>query len=65
MTATEQQLADGVRITGLARDVQRCRVVAIIKARAAAHRAKKNNIIASLIADDLDELVNEINATAK
>lgn len=60
---TLEELCESSRIVGTARDIQRCRIVAIIKARAAAHRAKKNNIIANLIATDLDELVKEITAT--
>ena len=65
MTRTLEQLADSVNIVGNVRNAQRGVILSIIKKRAAAHRAKKKSILSSLLADELEDLVQEITAATK
>lgn len=63
--STTQTLGDSLYVVRAARDVLRCRIVSIIRKRSDAHRAKKGNILAALIADELDEVVRQITAATK
>jgi hypothetical protein len=66
MTRTLRKLNDSQRVLLTGRDVQRQLDCHLINARIAALRSqKKNNLMAKLIADELDGLVKQITAATK
>lgn len=65
MTATQRRLTESGRIIATGRDIQRRADVRLLRRRIADLRDKHHDLTAKLIADELDELVMEINSATK
>ncbi len=62
MTATEQRLTASIRVDREVSVRIKGRILGIIRARIAELRAKHNDLTSQLVADELDEIVQEINS---